>query len=146
MHQDRTPQLDTQQIGRAAGQEAQPVRAFAQWYKVAVLQADLDGTAAGPNSTLGWKLVMARICDAAIATVGKADAIVAVPAGKGHIVGDLMLVGQPGGGTGMTYNGVAVNLCEIPGGIPPGTGRYKVLQIIDDLNPGGIGWDVERFS
>ena len=29
---------------------------------------------------------------------------------------------------------------------PPGTGRYKVLQILDDQSPGGIGWDYERFS
>jgi hypothetical protein len=31
-------------------------------------------------------------------------------------------------------------------GIPPGTGRYKVLQLIDDNSPGNIGWDQERFS
>lgn len=31
-------------------------------------------------------------------------------------------------------------------GLPPGTGRYKVLMLLDDLNPGTPGWDRERFD
>lgn len=32
-------------------------------------------------------------------------------------------------------------------GVPAGTGKYKVLQILDDNSPAGtIGWDYERFS
>jgi hypothetical protein len=30
-------------------------------------------------------------------------------------------------------------------GIPAGTGRYKVLMLIDALNPGTPGWDYPRF-
>jgi hypothetical protein len=31
-----------------------------------------------------------------------------------------------------------------PGSLPPGTGKYKVLQLIDDKNPGTPGWDWVR--
>jgi hypothetical protein len=30
-------------------------------------------------------------------------------------------------------------------GVPPGTGQYKVLMILDTRNPGTIGWDFPRF-
>lgn len=29
--------------------------------------------------------------------------------------------------------------------LPAGTGKYKVLQLIDNLNPGTAGWDYVRF-
>lgn len=32
------------------------------------------------------------------------------------------------------------------GALPPGTGQYKVLMLLDNLNPGTPGWDYVRFS
>jgi hypothetical protein len=29
--------------------------------------------------------------------------------------------------------------------LPPGTGRYKVLMLIDDLDPANVDWDWPRF-
>lgn len=30
--------------------------------------------------------------------------------------------------------------------LPKGTGRGKVLQLMDDLDPGTVGWDYEHFT
>jgi hypothetical protein len=33
----------------------------------------------------------------------------------------------------------------IPPTLPPGSGKFKTLQIIDDLTPGTIGWDFVKM-
>jgi len=38
-----------------------------------------------------------------------------------------------------------VRLAPPGGSIPPGQGRFKSLQLMDDLNPGTPGWDYRRF-
>jgi hypothetical protein len=56
----------------------------------------------------------------------------------------------PEGGTGIQYGSPAkdVQWTELGAGgtIPPGTGRGKVFQLLDDLNPGTPGWDYVRFT
>jgi len=64
-------------------------------------------------------------------------------------VGKVFYATMPEGGTGVMYGAPAkpVQWTELGAGdkIPPGTGRYKVFQILDDDDPGTPGWDYERF-
>lgn len=63
-----------------------------------------------------------------------------------HVVGDVIFVFQPGGGTGQTSGGRDVTLSELvaSGSLPAPTQRYQVYTPIDDsLVP---IWTDARFS
>jgi hypothetical protein len=96
----------------------------------------------GGNSNL----LTCRICDYTGTVVGTHDYTVRKQVT--HVVGDLIFACRPGGGTGEIQSGATVTWHEVPGSsdsLPLGTGKYKVLMLIDDLSPGTKDWDWPRF-
>lgn len=86
-------------------------------------------------------LVMARLWDGT--SLGAAD----IPVVKVTTlaVGGVFEAYRPVGGTTETHSSLRVPWKQLATALPPGAGRYKVLMILDDLNPGTVGWDFPRF-
>lgn len=134
MREQHTPALDTQQIGKYAGQEAQSTRAPTWW--VVIQSINLDGSADDPKNK-----ALCRTCDPLGTNAGQDDRAVTLV--QAHQPGDVILVCAPIGGTKEGHGGKTITWQEVAGGLPPGGTQYQVLQRPDNTQTGAV-WDWVR--